>query len=82
MASRDESGMTLPAEDPDKDLQLYESDASTLDHPEDRPSADQIDAEAGIRDEKLELTSSKASVNNVASIPNGGLRAWLQTVGV
>lgn len=29
----------------------------------------------------LEKKVSKASVNNVASIPNGGLKAWLQVAG-
>ena len=31
---------------------------------------------------KLQKKTTKASVNNVSSIPNGGLRAWLQVVGV
>lgn len=30
---------------------------------------------------QLEKKPSKASVNNVASIPNGGLAAWLQVAG-
>jgi hypothetical protein len=31
---------------------------------------------------KLEKKTTKASVNNISSIPNGGLRAWLQVLGV
>ena len=30
---------------------------------------------------KIEKTKSEASVNDVSSIPNGGLRAWLQVLG-
>lgn len=29
----------------------------------------------------LEPVKSKASVNNVSAIPNGGLKAWLQVLG-
>ena len=29
----------------------------------------------------VEKVQSRASVNNTASIPNGGLRAWLQVAG-
>lgn len=38
-------------------------------------------AEGGAMGAELEKKATKFSVNNVSSIPNGGLTAWLQVLG-
>lgn len=38
-------------------------------------------AQSASDDSPVEKTKSKASVNDVSSIPNGGLLAWLQVAG-
>jgi len=65
----------------EKDLEFNVPDESVL-NPMDGPTEMATEAEEGFDGEKLEKKSTKASVNNVSSIPNGGLRAWLQVVGV
>ena len=47
------------------------------------PFTEQVDGEEHAKDgEALTQVPSRHSVNNVRSIPNGGLKAWLQVVGV
>jgi hypothetical protein len=64
----------------EKDLELSHSDKS-LGNPMDDPIETAAQAEEGF-DGNLEKNNTKASVNNISSIPNGGLRAWLQVLGV
>ena len=48
--------------------------------PLDEESRDR-EGDGGVISKVPSKAASKASVNNVASIPNGGLRAWLQVLG-
>lgn len=65
----------------EKDLEFSHQDESPHD-PMDDPIETAAKAEEGFDGGKLEKKGTKASVNNVSSIPNGGLRAWLQVLGV
>ena len=61
------------------DVSEKASTASHQRHPvqdEEEAGGDKIGAGA-----PLEPVKSKASVNNVSTIPNGGLKAWLQVLG-
>jgi hypothetical protein len=64
-----------------KDVE-FNSPTESMHDPTDNPVETAAEAEGGFDGGKLEKKTTKASVNNVSSIPNGGLRAWLQVVGV
>ena len=82
MTSSERSGSTLsPCED-EKDIEVT-SRRRTPDHENEGYVAEAAEAEGGeFNGEALEKEATKASVNNISSIPNGGLRAWLQVAGV
>ncbi len=65
----------------EKELELNLPEGS-LDSTIEHPVEDGIQAEQGFDGGELEKKATKFSVNNVSSIPNGGLRAWLQVLGV
>ena len=65
----------------EKDLEFNPPNES-FHNASDGPIEQAIEAEQGFGGGKLEKQSTKASVNNISSIPNGGFRAWLQVVGV
>ena len=65
----------------EKDLEFNSPEAS-VHNPADDAIETAAEAEEGFDGGKLQKKTTKASVNNISSIPNGGLRAWLQVVGV
>ena len=65
----------------EKELELSSPDGS-LNSACEHPVEAGIQAEEGLDGGALEKKATKFSVNNVSSIPNGGLRAWLQVLGV
>lgn len=81
MASVSHDTLSDSHSEQEKDLEFTSPHDSTQD-PTDDPIRTAAEAEEGFDGGKLEKKSTKASVNNVASIPNGGLRAWLQVLGV
>lgn len=77
--SHDDRAGSHPEEE--KELELNSPDGSmrsAVGHPVEAG----IQAEEGFDGGELEKKATKFSVNNVSSIPNGGLRAWLQVLGV
>lgn len=68
-----------PLRDPTEPVEPREEEAEV------RHSSEPSSSDAGAAGEKdggpIEKKASKASVNNYASIPNGGLVAWLQVAG-
>lgn len=64
-----------------KDLELSSPTESVYD-PTGQAMENAAEAEEGLDGANLEKKTTKVSVNNVSSIPNGGLRAWLQVLGV
>jgi hypothetical protein len=64
-----------------KDLELS-SPTESIHDPTGQAMENAAEAEEGLDGVNLEKKTTKASVNNVSSIPNGGLRAWLQVLGV
>lgn len=56
-----------------------EAEQSYIDEENDRLDEDARDAYNGAELETV--ASSKPSVNNIRSVPNGGLTAWLQVLG-
>jgi hypothetical protein len=64
-----------------KDVELN-SPTESIHSPANQPIENAAEADEGLDSAKLEKKATKASVNNVSSIPNGGLRAWLQVLGV
>ena len=81
MASASHDSLSSSHIELEKDLELSHPDES-LRNPTDDPIETAAQAEEGFDGGKVERKSTKASVNNVSSIPNGGLRAWLQVLGV
>lgn len=75
------------APNPLKDPDLTEAHEESLDnhsqgHLSSEPSdADEKAAQSGQDGGPVTKKTSKASVNNYAAIPNGGLQAWLQVAG-
>ena len=65
----------------EKELELTSPNGS-MESEIEHPVEAGIQAEEGFDDLALEKKATKFSVNNVSSIPNGGLRAWLQVLGV
>ena len=64
-----------------KDVELN-SATESIHGPADEPIENAAEADEEFDSAKLEKKTTKASVNNISSIPNGGLRAWLQVLGV
>ena len=68
--------------DPEK-ISHSDSDGDSLDAVTEQGDVDapEVSEQDGPDGGNVEKKTSKASVNNAASIPNGGLRAWLQVAG-
>jgi hypothetical protein len=81
MASASHETLTGSHMEEQKDLE-FNSPVESVHDPTDDPIETAARAEEGFDGGKLEKKATKASVNNVSSIPNGGLRAWLQVAGV
>lgn len=81
MASISHDTLTGSHVEEQKDLELN-SPTDSVDHVADHPIEAAVEAEEGLDRGTLEKKPTKASVNNVSSIPNGGLGAWLQVLGV
>jgi hypothetical protein len=81
MASASHDTLTGSHMEEQKDLE-FNSPTEWVHDPTDNPIETAAQAEEGFDGGKLDKKTTKASVNNVSSIPNGGLRAWLQVVGV
>lgn len=81
MASPSHDTLTGSHVEEHKDVE-FNSPTESVHDPMGQPIENAAEAEEGVDGAKLEKKTTKASVNNVASIPNGGLRAWLQVLGV
>ena len=64
----------LPVEEPAEEVEKGSSHSSSG---HDEPQKPEPQQDGG----KVQKTKSQASVNDISSIPNGGLRAWLQVLG-
>ena len=64
-----------------KDVELN-SPTESIHGPANEPIENAAEANEEFDNAELEKKTTKASVNNISSIPNGGLRAWLQVLGV